>query len=52
MTPLEILTLALQGIATCATRCGCCEMHKQIAVDALRRAGIEPYPPLVAKERT
>lgn len=29
------LELALQGIASCATQCVCCEMHRQIAEKAL-----------------
>jgi hypothetical protein len=28
-------TDALNGIATCATQCGCCRMHVKIALDAL-----------------
>jgi hypothetical protein len=26
----------LRGIASCATQCGCCELHAQIAGEALR----------------
>ena len=29
------LEQALQGIASCATQCVCCEMHRRIAVKAL-----------------
>lgn len=29
------LIAALRGIASCATRCECCEMHKRIALQAL-----------------
>jgi hypothetical protein len=32
---LERYEKALNGIATCATQCGCCRMHVQIALDAL-----------------
>jgi hypothetical protein len=31
------LLLAMGGIATCATACGCCEMHRQIAKEAVQR---------------
>lgn len=33
--PLDILTDALRGIASCATECGCCRMHHSIAAAAL-----------------
>lgn len=29
------LVAALQGIASCATQCPCCEMHRRVAVKAL-----------------
>ena len=29
------LESALEGIASCATQCPCCEMHRQVAVKAL-----------------
>lgn len=29
------LEQALQGIASCATQCPCCEMHRRVAVRAL-----------------
>lgn len=29
------LQKALEGIASCATQCTCCEMHRRIAVKAL-----------------
>ena len=29
------LEQALQGIASCATQCVCCEMHRQVALKAL-----------------
>lgn len=32
---VEVLTKALEGIASCATQCLCCEMHRNIAVKAL-----------------
>lgn len=31
----ERLRKALSGISTCSTRCGCCELHVQIALEAL-----------------
>lgn len=34
----ERLRQALNGIATCATKCGCCEMHRRIAERALECA--------------
>jgi hypothetical protein len=52
----KALFLALQGIASCATRCACCRMHQDIAekVLAVHRAalshdeaielGLEPRP--------
>jgi hypothetical protein len=30
------LVQALKGIASCATKCGCCAMHKSIAEAALK----------------
>lgn len=32
----QALALALSGIRSCATRCGCCELHKQIAEEVLK----------------
>jgi hypothetical protein len=32
---IEVLVGALRGIASCATHCGCCEMHRRIADDVL-----------------
>jgi hypothetical protein len=32
---LQKLLNALGGIASCGTSCGCCEMHKRIAQEAL-----------------
>lgn len=29
------LEKAMQGIASCATQCPCCEMHRRVAVRAL-----------------
>lgn len=29
------LEQAMQGIASCATQCPCCEMHRRVAVRAL-----------------
>lgn len=37
-TALEVvgkLQKALEGIASCATQCPCCEMHRQVAEKAL-----------------
>lgn len=31
-----LLLNALRGIASCATRCGCCEMHRRIAEEVLK----------------
>lgn len=31
----EKLEKTLEGIASCATQCPCCEMHRQLAVKAL-----------------
>lgn len=31
----EKLEVTLQGIASCATQCPCCEMHRQVAERAL-----------------
>jgi hypothetical protein len=46
---LRTLVNALRGIASCATRCGCCEMHNRIANKALTDTGLyhglcEPDP--------
>jgi hypothetical protein len=32
---LERYRRALEGIASCATQCGCCRMHVEIAQEAL-----------------
>lgn len=32
------LQSALEGIASCATQCVCCEMHRQVAEKALGRS--------------
>lgn len=34
----ERLRRSMQGIASCATRCGCCEMHRRIAEKAVQEA--------------
>lgn len=34
----ERLRRTMLGISTCATRCGCCEMHRRIAEQALQEA--------------
>lgn len=39
----KILIDALRGISTCATKCGCCEMHRSIATDALERYSAEMH---------
>lgn len=39
LAELERYRLALQGIASCSTACGCCAMHVRIAVEALANAG-------------
>ncbi len=33
----QLLLNALEGIASCATNCGCCRMHKEIAEEAIAR---------------
>jgi uncharacterized ferredoxin-like protein len=30
-----LLLKPMQGIASCATRCGCCELHRSVAMSAL-----------------
>lgn len=34
----ETLRRAMTGIASCATRCGCCEMHVRVAKRVLEKA--------------
>lgn len=35
VTDLDRLRKALEGIASCATECGCCAMHVRVARQAL-----------------
>jgi hypothetical protein len=34
----ERLRRTMMGIASCATRCGCCEMHNRVAKQSLEAA--------------
>lgn len=34
---LDLLLRALSGIASCATQCGCCRLHQEIASEAIVR---------------
>lgn len=43
---LQRLLNALRGIASCATQCPCCEMHRRIAEQALADAAAELGQPV------